>query len=151
MLDAPDSRHARWHHDRVMLHLAGFSGSARPVDGVSSRTSTRVADMACSSIGRLGTGAPLRKTTAAASRAWPSFAGASQHLRCSSTPGASRPSRWGFAYLRKQYGGNRRSGASRPRQETHLATSTQAHMRDDHPASNGRMIRKVSVRGGMPL
>jgi hypothetical protein len=31
---------------------------------------------------------------------------------------------------------NRRSGASRPRQETHLATRTQAHMRDDHPASN---------------
>ena len=133
MLDAPDPATRDGIRDRAMLHLAVCAGLR-----VSELTGLKLEDIDLSSmsISVLGKGRrertlPLWKTTAAALRAWLAVRG-----RVAAPRGVrQRPGRaaepMGLRLSAQTACSDRRSSASRPRQETHLAPRAQAHMHDD--------------------
>ena len=138
VLDAPDPATRDGIRDRAMLHLAVCAGLR-----VSELTGLKLEDIDLSSMsirvlgkGRRERTLPLWKTTAAALRAWLAVRGRVAAPEVFVNARGEPLSRWGFAYLLKQHAATAARAASRPRQETHLAPRAQAHMRDDHPASN---------------
>ena len=149
VLDAPDPATRDGIRDRAMLHLAVCAGLR-----VSELTGLKLEDIDLSSMsirvlgkGRRERTLPLWKTTAAAaarlarrSRAGRSTRGVRQR------PGrAAEP--MGLRLSAQTACSDCRSSTSRPRQETHLAPRAQAHMRDDHPASNAGHPEGVAVVG----
>ena len=140
VLDAPDPATRDGVRDRAMLHLAVCAGLR-----VSELTGLKLDDIDLSSMSIRVLGKGRRERTADAppvedhggsparlarrSRADRSARGVRQR------PGrATEP--MGLRLSAQTACSDRRSNASRPRQETHLAPRAQAHMRDDHPASN---------------
>jgi hypothetical protein len=149
VLDAPDPATRDGVRDRAMLHLAVCAGLR-----VSELTGLKLDDIdlivnehSCSRQGATATYAspvedrrrgPAR--LARGSRADRSARGVRQR------PGrAAEP--MGLRLSAQAACRDRRSNASRPRQETHLAPRAQAHMRDDCPAGNPGHPEGVPVVG----
>jgi site-specific recombinase XerC len=149
VLDAPDPATRDGIRDRAMLHLAVCAGLR-----VSELTGVKLADIdlssdehSCSGQGTAGTDAPLvedhgRSPARLARRSRTGRSTRSVRQR----PGrAAEP--MGLRLSAQTACSDRRSSASRPRQETHLAPRAQAHMRDDHPAGNAGHPEGVAVVG----
>ena len=143
------SRHARRHPRPGHAASGGLCGSASVrADGVEAREHRPVVDEhSCSWQGTAGTDAPLvekhgrsRARLARRSRAGRSTRGVRQRSGRASEP-------MGLRLSAQTACSDRRSSTSRPRQETHLAPCTQAHMRDDHPAGNAGHSEGVAVVG----
>jgi site-specific recombinase XerD len=138
VLDAPDPTTREGIRDRAMLHLAVCAGLR-----VSELTGLKLEDIDLSSMsirvlgkGRRERALPLWKTTAAALRAWLAVRGRVTAPEVFVNARGEPLSRWGFAYLLKQHAATAARAHPSLGQETHLAPRAQAHMRDDHTASN---------------
>nr|MCA0806202.1 tyrosine-type recombinase/integrase [Rhizobium sp. T1473] len=132
VLDTPDPATRDGIRDRAMLHLAVCAGLR-----VSELTGLNLEDIDLSSMsirvlgkGRRERTLPLWKTTAAALRAWLAVRGPGCSARgVRQCPGrAAEP--MGLRLSAQTACSDCRSSASRP------SRAAQAHMRDDHPASN---------------
>lgn len=146
VLDAPDPATRDGIRDRAMLHLA-VCARVR-ADGVEARGHRPVVDEHSRSWqGTAGTDAPLVEDHSCsparlARRSWAGRSTGDVRERPGRTaePMGLRLSAQTACY-------HRRSRASWPRQETHLTPRAQAHMRNDHPASDTGHPQGVAVVG----
>jgi site-specific recombinase XerD len=146
LLDAPDPATRGGIRDRAMLHLAICAGLR-----VSELTALRIDDVTVSSMsiqvrgkGRRERAMPLWKTTATALRAWLTVRGTPAVPEVFVNRRGQAMSRWGFAYLLKQYvetAGQRCPGLLNKRVSPHVLRHTCAMI----VLQATQDIRKVSL------